>query len=243
MNRRHKWVVAGILLAVLGGITGVLAEVSSEVDPQGNYVRMIVVSDVLHKSPRIWSVQNTRPEYLPLNPDGDVNGDAWPLILENPADRNHPYVIWSRFTGAEYDLAWSRWLNGQWTEVSWVENRPSIAGDDLDPSGTIDRDGRPFVSWWRDEGGSGRVYVSLYLTTQWMVAYPVTEPWEDGRYPGIHVDGAGNIRVSYETPGGPVTRTVVFERPDTITDELNPFESMNVTNDLAPDASNKLNSN
>jgi hypothetical protein len=243
MNRQRKRVAAGILLAVFGGITGVLAEVSSEVDPQGNYVRMVVLSDVLHKTPRIWSVQSARPDHLPLNPDGDVNGDSWPLILENPSDRNHPYVVWSRHTGAEYDLAWSRWLNGQWTEISWIEDRPNVAGDDLDPAGTIDRDGRAYVSWWRDEGGTGRIYVSLYLTTQWMVAYPVSEPWEDGRYPGIHVGDDGNIRVSYQTPEGLVTRMVVFERPGTITDELDPYQTMSVSHDLAQASGNKLDGN
>ena len=60
--------------------------------------------------------------------------------------------------------------------TAWVYPVDSIAGDDLDPSLAVDESGRPYLAWWRNNSGQGRVYMSIFLATQWMIAYPVTEP-------------------------------------------------------------------
>ncbi len=236
MDRQiRKWFVATVFLAVLGGVVPVQAEVSSQVDGEGNYVRMVVLPNVLHLQPGIWSVQKPRPDFVPLNEHGDRNGDQWPVILENPQNGNWPWVIWPRFNGLDYDLAFSRWMHGGWTDIRWVEESPATVGDDFDPDGTLDVYGRPYVVWWRDENGKGQVYLSVYLATRWMTAYPVSDEYEDARYPVVYAGVDGNIHVQYDTPNGPVSRTVWFSRPGTITDELNPFDTMKMDYDATQD--------
>ena len=71
----------------------------------------------------------------------------------------------------------------------------------------------------------GRVYLSIFLSTRWMVAYPVSDVGVDSRYPSIQVQDGPKIVVTFGTPEGEVTKVIHFKRPDTITDDLNPFES------------------
>ncbi len=72
MDRQiKKYFVATVFLAVLGGIVGVHAEVSSQVDGEGNYLRMVVLPNVLHMQSGIWSVQKPRRDRVPLNEFGD----------------------------------------------------------------------------------------------------------------------------------------------------------------------------
>ena len=59
----------------------------------------------------------------------------------------------------------------------------------LDPALTLDLSGRPYVAWWRDEQGIGRVYLSLFLDTRWMDPLAVSDAGIDSRYPAVAVDG------------------------------------------------------
>jgi hypothetical protein len=230
MDKRRSVVVAVALLAVLGCAFGARAEVSAELDSQGNYVGMYILSNSSVKNLKIWTAKRGVTNYVPLNPDGDPNGDLWPYHVENPLEYNHPMVVWSRFNGVDYDLAWSRWRFDAWSPISWLESAPYELGDDLDPHLIIDEaDGRPYVAWWRDDGGVGRIYLSLFLDTVWMDAYPVSLEGEDGRYPTVTLQEDGTIRVDYETPLGPVSRIVIFARPHTITDDLNPFDTLSMS--------------
>ena len=129
MDRHLSWVVASVLLAVLAGTGGVYAEVSSAIDRDGNFVRMIVFANASDKKPKIWTVQRARDDRRPLNPEGDGLGDLWPLILENRYDNNHPLVVWSRSNGDELALVWSRWADNSWTEIWWVEAEKTTPGD------------------------------------------------------------------------------------------------------------------
>jgi hypothetical protein len=224
--RTHRSFLAAVILslAAAGCAPDARAEIAVETDYAGEYVRTVVVTRATVRSLRIWSVQRTLSSSNVLNPGGDVNGDLWPTIAENPFDSNHPWAVWSRFGGAGYDLAWGRWLPGGWTAP--VEVQPGGGaddGDDLDPRIAFGPFGRPYLAWWRDEGGTGRVYFSMYGDGGWMPGAPVSDPGIDSRYPSISILDDGRIRVEFETPGGRVIRFVFVPVQNSITDDIDPI--------------------
>lgn len=228
MKQRSSVLVA--LLALACGLGGTArAEVAAEVDVQGNYVRTVVFSNASVRNARVWGGPREKIGFRHLNPEGDDNGDLWPLIVDQTVGERKPWVLWSRFNGGDFDLAWSTFQAGSWHEVSWLEAAPSGAGDDLDPDADFDADGRLHAVWWRNEGGIGRVYLSVFLVTRWMQAYPVSDPAIDSVHPTVTVLPDGKIEVAYDTPGGRVVRVVAFGRPSTITDDVTPFGRMTIT--------------
>ena len=230
MSTRRSILVAASLALMVSQIP-TRAEVSAEVDVQGRYVRTVVFANASIRNARVWSIQRAKTGFYPLNPAGDENGDLWPLIVDQTAGELKPWVVWSRFNGTDYDLAWST-FRGTWRQTAWVEARPA-PGDDLDPSIAFDAEGRPHMVWWRNEGGRGRVYVSIFLVSRWMIAYPVSDEAVDSVHPQVSIRLDGKIEVSYDTPAGRVTRVVTFARPSTITDDVTPFGRMTVTQETA----------
>jgi hypothetical protein len=229
MNTPLRTLALLAILTVAGSATTARADVSAEVDWQGNYVRMVVVSQFSVTGIKLWTP--TLPSwgpYRPLNPDGDRNGDLWPVMREDPLGGVRPWIVWGRFTGSDYDLAWSRWSGSGWTPIRWLESAPR-PGADLDPDLTLDKSGRPYVAWWSDEDGLGRVYFSMYLDTQWMGAYLVSDPEIDSRDPIVTVGDDGTITVSYLTPRGRESRTVRLIRGHSINDDFDPINSVTVT--------------
>ncbi len=198
------------------------SEVSVEVDGQGKYLKTIYIEKATGKSLKIWTAFGNKPTVYPLNPYGDLNNDLRPAIKENPGKGNLPYVIWPRYDGYDYDIAFARWSNGAWTPIQYVEYDENIY-DDLDPSLDFDSKGRPYVAWWRNENGRGIVYISCYLKTQWMRAFPISEEGIDSWKPEIRFNILGQIEVTYSTSSGQENKIVVIHLPDTITDDIDPF--------------------
>jgi len=229
MHNKHRIVAAVVLGALLIGcsvIPRTHAEVSAEVDSFDNYVRTVIFTNSSAKKLKIWSARNCPWNRVPLNPEGDANGDLWPVIVENPSDMNHPLAVWSRWDGSEYDLAWSRWgWDGAWQPIAWVEQAPARSGHDLEPSIILDPTGRPYMAWWRNEGGRGRIYFTVFLSTRWMDAIAVSNSAVDSRSPVISFQGS-TVRVSYRTPQGPGYTDIVITPQETINDDITPFESL-----------------
>ena len=100
---------------------------------------------------------------------------------------------------------------------------------DLDPVLAFDDSGRAHVGWWRENSGRGRVFLSLFLTTRWMVPLMLSDPDEDARSPSIVILPDRRIQVTYTTPSGTVTKMVVNNAGATITDDINPFNTYSVT--------------
>lgn len=225
MNRFPS-VVAALALASCVWDVPARAEVSAETDFQGNYLRTAVFYNASVRNAKIWSVQREKAGFHPLNRTGDDNGDLWPLVADQTVGEFQPWVIWSRFNGADYDLAWANFRSGAWSPVVWIEPAPSAPGDDLDPDLAFDANGRPYLVWWRNENGTGRVYLSVFLSTRWMTAFPVSEPGVDSVFPDVTVLPDGKIEVAYDTPEGRMVRIVTFARPSTITDDVTPWGSM-----------------
>src|SRR5262245_57853978 len=117
MRFLHDTCKALSALAVLLVCAPTQAEVSAEVDAFGNYVRTVLVTNSSARRQKIWSPFRSRATRLMLNSGGDSSGDLWPTIVESPLD-GKPWVVWSRFDGSDYDLAWSRFKDGAWTAVA-----------------------------------------------------------------------------------------------------------------------------
>ncbi len=215
-----------ILVMALAGTT-VLAEISAKFDRQGNYIRMIYLTNASNKNLRIWSAfRNGRESIVPLNPEGDALMDSWPYYMENPFEGNRPYVVWSRFNGYDYDLVWTRLLDGEWAQVDWVE-QVAHPGMEQDPyMVSHPKNGRPHLVWWSDEDGIGRVYLSVFLETGWMERFLVSDPDVDSRYPVIDILEDEQIRVTYHTPDGTVSQIFTFNVPDGLRDDADPTTDM-----------------
>jgi hypothetical protein len=157
-----------------------------------------------------------------LNTTGDINGDLWPQILESPAAPHYPMVVWSRFNGSNYDMAWSRWTGAGWAPIRYIAKRPT-PGDDLDPDLAFDSIGRPYVTWWAEmEDGGGMVFFSAFLSDRWLPPVLISNPAVDSRLPVLEVSSSRELSVTYETPGGSVTQYITFTSPNTITEDINP---------------------
>jgi hypothetical protein len=177
---------------------------------------------------RVWAPVGRVAGRNALNTEGDHLGDLWPVIGESSVAPHHSWVVWSRLRGGQYDLAWSRWTGARWQSVHWLDGKPHqrLRSDSLDPDLAFDVGGRPYAAWWRDDGVRGRVYLSVFLETQWMPPFLVSDPAQDGRHPTIEILRKGEISVSYETPDGVETQIVLFDEPVTITDDINPLDCM-----------------
>jgi hypothetical protein len=219
-------VLAAVMLLALGAPAR--AEVSAEVDAFGTYVRTLVVTTGSARRQKIWTPVRSRTTRLMLNPEGDTTGDLLPVVRESPLNRE-PWVVWSRGNGrGDFDLAWSRFHRGAWTPVTNLLPLDSSLAD-VEPVLVFNDIGRAHVAWWRSDGSAGRVYVSLFLDTRWMLPLMVSDLGEDARQPSIGILPDRRIQVTYTTPAGRVTKIVTPNAGTTITDDINPFNSFSVS--------------
>jgi hypothetical protein len=198
------------------------AEVRVVTDRHGNYNTTRVLRSA--RTGDVWSPLLRSEAKMKLNFNGYREGDLFPTIGESTVAPHYPWVVWSRYNRGRYDLAWSRWSDGGWRPIRWVEPANESPGDNLDADLTFDTAGRPHVVWWRDENGTGRVYLSAFLDPIWMRPFAVSEEGVDGRYPSIEVVEPGTFVISFQTPEGVAEQTIVFDLPVTITDDINPLD-------------------
>lgn len=199
-----------------------LAEVSVKVDSFGNYEETIYIEKKTGKIIKFWTKFGNKHDHHALNEDGDLNRDLRPAIKENIYQENYPYVVWPKFDGDDYEIAFSRWTLDGWERTVYVEETDNPF-DDLDSVIDFDQNGRQYIAWWRNEKDIGRIYISIFIETKWMTAYPISEEGIDSRNPEIAVKGEGEFEIIYSTPDGMESRTIVIHFPDTITDDIDPF--------------------
>ncbi len=244
MSKRHVLLWSVVAVMAVGAWTETRSEVSVRVNRRGEYVRVRVLP--VGPDGEIWTVfqRNLRHRRAaraagvsiglniirPLNRRGDRNGDLAPSISESPLAPYHPWVVWSRNNGQDFDLAFSRWTTAGWSPITWVEDRTDQR-QDLDPTLLFDQAGRPYLAWWREEGGQGRVYITMFLRTRWMRPIVISPAGSDGRRPTLQMLGQDRIRVTYSAPGtetGEASQTVRLFRPGpgTITDDIDPQAMM-----------------
>jgi hypothetical protein len=217
--------MTGILLCllVMSFCLEARAEVSVRLARNGKYLKTQIVPVGPNTEHRAWGLRGRGfRNGLALNPRGDVNGDLWPAVGEPAAAPHHPYVVWSRFNGANFDMAWSRWTGDGWQDIDYIASKP-MPGDDLDADIAFDSNGRPYVVWWADmEEGGGRVYFSLFLVNRWLPPILISDPAVDSRFPTLEVSTARELAVSFETPEGSMTHYVTLGSPNTIVDDSDP---------------------
>ena len=221
-------VTMGTCLLLLGTGLAVHAEVSVRTDPQGNYVATQILTRGARGVPVLWGVnQRSSRNFHTLNPRGDERGDLWPVIAEPEMAPHHPWVVWSRFNGRDYDLVWSRWTPAGWEQTRVVDPAPEI-GNDLDPDMVFNDGGRPFLVWSREVDGVSTIQFSAFLRNTWMPAFRVSDAGIDSRYPVIVERFCDGIRIEFDTAKGKVGKWVLFNQPVTITDDINPLNHVRV---------------
>jgi hypothetical protein len=223
ISRRHSLYGGTVALALVGLIlsTPGFAEVAAGTDDKGRYRTTRVTGTRLPVEPRLWTQAGHGSGFAVLNPDGDANGDLWPVLVESSRVPHYPWVAWSRNTGLDYDVAWSRWDGKHWTPIRWVVPGKNVF-DDLDPDLAFDHRGRPFITWWRDENGVGRVFISVNLNDKWITPSQVSISKLDSRFPTILVQPSGRLIVEFLTPRGVMQQGLVFWERTSITDDINP---------------------
>ena len=231
MKTVHSLAAGALVACALGAGSFARAEVVAETDPTGRYVRTIVFANASVKNLRIWGATRAKIGFWPLNLSGDVSGDLWPVVAENPVQQRWPWTVWSHFNGNDFDLVWSRWLGPGWSPIAQVEPDPGL-DDAVDPFVTFSASGRPHMVWLRGNGGesgTARVVFSMFLSSRWMLPLEISEPAEDAVHPTVAVRADGSIEVAYDTPSGHVTRIVRLASPTTITDDFTPFNTATVS--------------
>ena len=220
---RRNLLITALCLAVVAVCVPALAEVRIVSDRDGEYNLTRVVPD--RRSADVWSPTGRGDSRRSLNLYGDRNGDLWPTITESNSASHNPWVVWSRLNQGQYDLAYTYWSGSRWEPVGWLTSQETVVGDDLDVDMAFDSSGRPYVVWWRNEEGVGRVYVSVFLETRWLHPFQVSPGGVDSRYPTIEVLDQNHMAVWFETSDdGVVEQIVKFSSTVAITDDINPLD-------------------
>ncbi len=224
--RRGMTMAALLVALVAGGVQQTEAGVRAGVDGRGQYRGLKASLD--SPSSGLWSGATRGARRLLLNPRGDQVGDLWPTVAESSINPNHPWAVWSRHNGEDYDLVWSRWSGRGWDPAqSLADGVTESFGDDVDADLQFNRKGRPYTTWWREDDGSGRVYMSIFLRTRWMTPFAISVFGRDARHPTIERIFGNRVLIQYEVHHGDETEIieqwVVFHRPLTITDDINPL--------------------
>lgn len=221
-------VTMGTCLVLLGTGLAVHAEVSVRTDPKGNYSATQILTRGARGESVLWGVnQRSSRNFHALNPRGDARGDLWPVITESEMAPHHPWVVWSRFNGRDYDLVWSRWTTKGWHPTRVVDSAPEV-GNDVDPDMAFNDEGRPFLVWSREENGVSTIQFSAFLLNTWMPGFQISDEDVNSRYPVIVERFFNGIRVEFDTANGRVAKWVMFNLPVTITDDINPLNHVRV---------------
>jgi hypothetical protein len=226
MSQTSRWTSLALTALVGLVLAPAVAEVSVEVDPgTGEYRDLHLLMNSSSPKPKIWHFNRTGKKGLhPLNPQGDLNGDGLPVVLENANGDGLPWAVWSRPTeGGASRMAWSRWSPGGWTGIATVA--PQGSSDESSPALEFNSGGRPYLAFLRERpDGTQEVRFTLFLMTDWAVSIGVSAHAEDASRPSINIVSDQTVEVSYWLPDGTErTVTVAFADPHTITDDVYPF--------------------
>ena len=200
---RMLGVLAGLLLT--SGAFPALAEVSVVTDARGLYVRTLVLSDAQGSRRLYWSqVRRGVDRRFLINPSGDRMGDGAPVIGERPGT-HQPWIVWSAGDGHDREIAFATWVQGRWQGPAMLEGHDN-SSDDLNPRLAFDSQGRPVVTWWRDES-IPRVYLSMYRDGAFTPPLAISDPTQASRFPTIRVQGNQAV-ITFHTSRG---QTVLYQ--------------------------------
>jgi len=206
MNTRSARRLTALALAITLSPGLALAEVSVQLDPQGHFRRLEVITRGRGPGRVIW--QQVRPGVpldLLLNPMGDNRGDLAPTIRLNPVT-GAPWAFWSMNIANQKRIGYAYWNGVTWTAPALIVADPGpFYLDELDPSVAFSLDGRPFLVW-SQAGQVSKILFSTLVNGQWTRPVLLSDPTLDSRRPTLVLNGLSAI-VTYRTSSGPVMRT------------------------------------
>jgi hypothetical protein len=178
------------------------AEVSVQVNAEGKVVRVVTLT----KGGRIWrQVRGHVPAAQLLNPLGDTYGDLAPVIATNPRT-GQPWAIWPQNDGNRKRLVVSAWNGFAWTDATRIARSDLMGYDQIEPRLLFDASGVPYV-FYTEGARDRRVLFVTMARGVWTAPLRLSEENIDSRSPLALLNG-DDITVSYQTPDGPVSRTM-----------------------------------
>lgn len=209
---KGRRVAAIVALGLLLLPAAALAEVSVQLDPDGKFKKVHVLTRGEGRSAVVWGqIRKYLPLELMLNPLGDNLEDGAPRVALHP-ETGHPWVVWSMNIANQKRIGFARWEGTRWTKPARVVVLPDPMGyDQLDPQISFSPLGAPILTWWV-EAPISRVYFSAMFNGRWSPPIPLSEEGIDSRRP-MHslVDEGSQLQVVYESPLGTVTSTFSME--------------------------------
>lgn len=195
--RRIAGAALALALALAPGAPPARAEVGAS--PGGGGKPWVVILKSLVDDPEpigiVWSrYRLSTPEWQVLNDGGYANADGDPSVVMT-ADGT-ALVVWSRNSAQGYDVVYSRFDGGAWSEPELLAG---TAPDELDPQAFLDpADGSVHVVYWVDDAVPRVMHVQAPADlSSWTAAEQVSEPSIPAFRPsGVFHDGA--LRVVYE---------------------------------------------
>jgi len=133
---------------VLAAALGARAEVGVVSDPSSPLAGAVLVTQIVD-GPDItpWVQLSSSPAAVPLNVQGEANGDGPPTILGSPSGLC--IVAWARNSPGGYDVVVSRYANRAWSAPQVLAGAPV---DELDPFLVQGPGGTVHLFYW--EAGS-----------------------------------------------------------------------------------------
>ncbi len=130
---------------VLATALGLRAEVGVVADPSSPGLAGAVLVTQIVDGPDItpWVQLSSSPAAVPLNVQGEANGDGPPTILGTPPGLC--MVAWARSSPGGYDVVFSRYANRTWSPPQALA---STSMDELDPFLVQGPDGTVHLFYW-----------------------------------------------------------------------------------------------
>lgn len=190
------------------------AEMSAIRDSDDNYSSYLLI---YRDSPNneIWKKFSNDPNRVLLNENGDLNADGEPSFAINPITGS-PEVVWSKFDGIDYEIAYSYFEGLEWSEYEIITYNNI---NDFDPCIAFNNDGTVKVAWWSDEPIQQVYYKVRKNNGEWSLTLRVSDFLETSRFPSI--TALNNLSyVGYESLANPGEKNIclgtIGEDPDPI---------------------------
>ena len=195
---------------VLAAVLGLRAEVGVVSDPAAALSGGAVLVTQIVDGPDItpWVQLSSSPAAVPLNVEGEANGDGPPTILGSPPGLC--VVAWAKNSPGGYDVVVSRYSNRSWSAPQVLAGGPA---DELDPFLLRGPDGTVHLFYWE----AGPIPRVLHREappdlSAWSAPAQVSQPGIAACRPAA-VFHAGVLHVAYEVHDygyGQVPRQVVL---------------------------------
>ena len=189
----------GLIVALLPAVAR--AEVSVQLDRQGNVKRVVFLTKESGGRTAIWSQMRGRiPLEVLLNPLGDTYGDLRPVIATHPVT-GMPWVVWARNEGNQKRIVVSGWEGRAWSAPAAVAQPDMLGYDQIEPQLVFDAAGAPYI-FYTEVAPSRRILVTTFLRGRWTPPLLVTDRNVDSASAVVTLNDA-TFSIDVTTPDGP----------------------------------------